>query len=270
MPETGSTNVEMKDVAAEQDQRGITIQRVGVREINLPVRIREKSGGHARVVGRFEAGVELAHYQRGTHMSRFVEILTGWSRKDIGNPEIRDILEEICDRFNARGASLRLDFKYFLPALAPVTQIPCDLDYDCWFAGRIEDGEYEFRLGTVVPIATLCPCSREIADFGAHSQRAHLRVNLLQHSDTIVWIEDLVPVLEAQGSSALFPILKRADERHVTDAAYANPKFVEDVVRDAVLAVRSLPGVGQFAVECESFESIHNHNAYACAESEAI
>ena len=258
----------MKDVAAEQDQRGITIQRVGVREINLPVRIREKDGGHARVVGRFEAGVELAHYQRGTHMSRFVEILAGWSRKDIGNPEIRDILSEICDRFKARAASLRLEFKYFIPACAPVTQIPCDLDYDCWFAGRMEDGAYEFRLGITVPIATLCPCSREIADFGAHSQRAHLRVEIGQEPDCIVWIEDLVGLLEEQGSSALFPILKRADERHVTDAAYANPKFVEDVVRDSVLALRSLAGVERFTVECESFESIHNHNAYAYAESE--
>jgi len=259
----------MKDVAAEQDARGITIQRVGVREINLPVRIREKTGGHARVVGRFEAGVELAHYQRGTHMSRFVEILSGWSKKEIGNAEIRDMLQEICGRFKARAAELRLEFKYFLPACAPVTQIPCDLDYDCWFAGRIVGDAYEFRLGVTVPIATLCPCSREISEHGAHSQRAHLRVDIEQRPEGIVWIEDLVPLLEAQGSSALFPILKRADERHVTDAAYANPKFVEDVVRDAVLALRELPGAKRFTVECESFESIHNHNAYAYAESEA-
>jgi len=259
----------MKDVAAQPDDRGITIQRVGVRDIHLPVRIRQKARGHARVVGSFEANVELAHYQRGTHMSRFVEIISGWSKKEIGSSETEDILREICDRFSARAASLKLAFKYFLPACSPVTQIPCDLDYDCWFAGRIEGDEFEFHLGTTAPIATLCPCSKEISEHGAHSQRAHLRVDIRQRPGQIVWIEDLVPLLEAQGSSPLFPILKRSDERHVTDAAYANPKFVEDVVRDTVIALRRVPAADWFTVECESFESIHNHNAYAYAESGA-
>ena len=244
----------MRDVAAERDLRGITIRRVGVRDIHLPLRVREKDGGHARVVGTFDTSVELAHYHRGTHMSRFVETLSRWSKKDVGSSEIREMLHEIRDRFQARAAALTLAFKYFLTKPAPVTQIPSDLDYDCWFAGRLEDEEYEFRLGTTVPITTLCPCSKEIAEFGAHSQRAHLRVSLVQGDEHIVWIEDLVPLLEAQGSAAVFPILKRADERHVTEAAYANPKFVEDVVRDAVLAIREVPGVVRFTVECESFE----------------
>jgi GTP cyclohydrolase I len=259
----------MKDVAAERDERGITIHRVGVREIHLPVRIREQNGGHARVVGTFDTSVELADYQRGTHMSRFVEILSHWSKKDVGSPEIREMLEEIRGRFQARAAALTLAFKYFLTKPAPVTNIPSDLDYDCWFAGRVDGQSYEFRLGTTVPITTLCPCSKEISASGAHSQRAHLRVSLVQSADQIVWIEDLVPLLEAQGSAALFPILKRADEQYVTEAAYGNPKFVEDVVRDAVLAIRGVPGVLRFTVECESFESIHNHNAYAYTEGEA-
>ncbi|MGQ9733353.1 MAG: GTP cyclohydrolase FolE2 [Candidatus Zipacnadales bacterium] len=259
----------MKDVAAELDERGITIQRVGVRDIHLPVRIREKNGGHARVVGTFDTSVELAHYQRGTHMSRFVEILSRWSKRAIDEREIREILTEICNRFHARAASLMLTFKYFLSKPAPVTGIRCELDYDCWFAGRLEEGGYDFRLGTTVPITTLCPCSKEIAEFGAHSQRAYLRVSIVQQEGEIVWIEDLVPLLEAQGSSALFPILKRADERHVTEYAYHHPKFVEDVVRDTVLALQNLRGVATFTVECESFESIHNHNAYAYTEGSA-
>jgi len=259
----------MRDVASEPDERGIDIQRVGVRDIHLPVRIREKDGGAARVVGNFEASVELAHYQRGTHMSRFVEILAGWSKHIIGNTEIEAMLQETRSRFHAPAASLRLSFKYFLSKRSPITQIPCDFDYDCWFAGRLTEADYEFRLGTTVPIATLCPCSKEISEAGAHSQRAHLRVSIVQEPDRVVWIEDLVPLLEAQGSAPLFPILKRADERHVTDAAYENPKFVEDVVRDTVLAVRALPGVRRFSAECESFESIHNHNAYAYTEGEA-
>jgi GTP cyclohydrolase I len=258
----------MRDVASEADLRGITIRRVGVRDIHLPLRVREKDGGHARVVGTFDTSVELAHYDRGTHMSRFVEVLSRWSKKDVGSAEIREMLHEIRDRFQARAAALTLSFKYFLTKPAPVSGIPSDLDYDCWFAGRLEEESYEFRLGATVPITTLCPCSKEIAQFGAHSQRAHLRVSLVQDDEHIVWIEDLVPLLEAQGSAGLFPILKRADEQHVTEAAYANPKFVEDVVRDAVLAIRELPGVVRFTVECESFESIHNHNAYAYTEVE--
>lgn len=260
----------MRDVAAERDERGITIQRVGVRDIHLPLRIREKNGGHARVVATVDTSVELAHYQRGTHMSRFVEILGRWSKKDVGSVEIHEMLREIRDRFQATAATLTLAFKYFLPKRAPVSGILSDLDYDCWFAGSLRDDDFEFRLGTTVPITTLCPCSKEISECGAHSQRAYLRVSILQEPSQIVWIEDLVPLLEAQGSAALFPVLKRSDERHVTETAYRNPKFVEDVVRDAVLALRKLPGVLRFAVECESLESIHNHNAYAYTEGEVV
>ncbi len=258
----------MRDVASEQDVRGIAIQRVGVRDIRLPVRIRQRDGGYARVVGQFDTSVGLAHYQRGTHMSRFVEILSQWSKHAIGAAEIEQILEQIRSRFKARTARLELSFSYFLTKTSPQTQIPCDLDYDCQFEGRMTDTQYEFILGARVPIATLCPCSKEIAQFGAHSQRAELRVRLRQRRDSILWLEDLVPLLEAQGSAALFPVLKRQDEAWVTEHAYANPKFVEDVVRDTVLALRERPEAEWFSVECVSYESIHNHNAYAYAESD--
>lgn len=257
----------MKDVAAQRDDRGVTIDRVGVRDLHLPVMIREKDGGMARVVGRFDVSVQLPYYERGTHMSRFVEILSRWSKKAVALEEIRQMLGEIQTAFNAAAAQLSLQFKYFLPKQAPATGLSCQLDYDCLFAGEMRNDDYTFTLGVTVPIMTLCPCSKEISERGTHSQRAELIVRLHSADGFIIWLEDLVPLLEAQGSSEIFPMLKRADEKLITEQAYDNPKFVEDVVRDTVLALRELAGVSWFAVECKSYESIHNHIAYAYAES---
>lgn len=256
----------MRDVASERDERGIPIRRVGVRDIHLPVMIREKEGGHARVTGIFEASVELPHHERGTHMSRFVEMLSHWSKRAVALPEMREMLAEIRSRFDAWAAHLRLDFTYFLPKRSPATNLPCQLDYDCWFEASDISDEFEFTLGVAVPVITLCPCSREISRFGAHSQRAMVRVKLRTRGDRIVWLEDLIPLLESQGSEQIYPMLKREDEKLVTERSYENPKFVEDVVRDSVLALRDLPDAEWFSVECESFESIHNHSAYACTE----
>lgn len=259
----------MRDVASETDGRGITIQRVGVRDIHLPVMIREQSGRNAHMLGRFDASVELPKTARGTHMSRFVEILARWSKRSVSMFEMEQMLREIVAAFNARAATLSLSFKYFLDKQAPATGIVSALDYDCRFEAAMEDGTYRFLLGVTVPIITLCPCSRDISDRGAHSQRALLTARLEAETGVIIWLEDLIPLLERQGSYGVYPILKRADEKLVTEGSYDNPKFVEDVVRDAVIALRSLPGARRFSAECESMESIHNHVAYAYAESEA-
>ena len=256
----------MRDVASERDERGITIRRVGVRDIHLPVMIREKAGGHARVTGVFEASVELAHHERGTHMSRFVEILSRWSRRAVALPEMHEMLTEVRTRFDAWAASVTLDFTYFLAKRSPATDLPCQLDYECSFVASMVDESFDFQLGVEVPIITLCPCSKEISAFGAHSQRAELRVSLRTSGEQIIWLEDLIPLLERQGSEQVYPMLKRADEKLVTEQSYENPKFVEDVVRDSVLALRGLPEAEWFSVECESFESIHNHSAYASTE----
>ena len=229
----------MRDVAAQTDNRGITIDQVGVRDIHLPVMIREKDGGMARVLGEFDVSVQLPHHERGTHMSRFVEILSEWSRQPVATDEIRQMLEEIRSAFDAEAAQLQLTFKYFLEKSSPVSGLRSSLDYDCLFAGQMTDDHYRFTLGATVPIMTLCPCSKEISDYGAHSQRAQLTVRLRSSGDFIIWLEDLVPLLEQQGSYEVFPMLKRADEKVVTEAAYDNPKFVEDVVRDSVLALRA-------------------------------
>lgn len=256
----------MRDVACERDYRGITIDRVGIRDLHLPVRIRQKRGGEARVVGVFDATVELPHYERGTHMSRFVAVLLKWSKRVVSQAEMQEILNELSDIFRARAAYLSLAFKYFLDKVTPATGLPCQLDYNCRFDAKIVDGDFAFALEVEVPVLTVCPCSLEISDQGAHSQRAIVAVRLGTQPDYIFWLEDLIPLIEKQGSYEVFPILKREDEKVVTERAFANAKFVEDVVRDTVLAVRDTPGVLWYQVWCESLESIHNHNAYAYAE----
>lgn len=257
----------MKDVASQTDNRGITIQRVGVRDIHLPVMIREKSGGNARVLGLLDASVELPKTERGTHMSRFVEILARWSKKSVSMVEMEEMVREIVGAFGARAASLSLSFKYFLDKRAPATGMVSALDYECRFEASAKEGEYRFVLAATVPIITLCPCSKEISDRGAHSQRALLTGHLESEPGVIIWLEDLIPLLEQQGSYGVYPILKRADEKVVTESSYDNPKFVEDVVRDAMIALRGLPGARGFSAECQSLESIHNHLAYAYAKS---
>ncbi len=259
----------MRDVASETDSRGVNLAQVGIKDLHLPIRIREQRGGMARVLGQVDASVELPHSERGTHMSRFVEILNHWSKKAVAERQIREILSELREAFAAPRAQMRLGFKYFLSKAAPVSRLVSQLDYDCCFEGMLDDQRYVFTLGAAVPILTLCPCSREISARGAHSQRAILTVRLRTRPGVMIWLEELIPLLEAQGSAEIFPVLKRPDEKAITEGSYDNPKFVEDVVRDAYLALRALPGVTWFSVQCESHESIHNHIAYAYAESGA-
>jgi len=259
----------MRDVASEHDDRGITIQRVGIRDLHLPVMIREKPGRLARILGVFDASVELVKTERGTHMSRFVQVLSKWSKKSVSQVEMEEMLREIVQVFGARAATLKLAFKYFLEKRAPATGIESPLDYDCAFEAGIEDGQYTFALVATVPVISLCPCSKEISDRGAHSQRALITVRVQAEPGVFIWLEDLIPLIEQQGSQPVYALLKRSDEKVVTEGSYDNPKFVEDVVRDTIIALRKLPGVRHFAVECKSLESIHNHVAYAMAESEA-
>lgn len=180
--------------------------------------------------------------------------------------EMEGILREYQSIFSARAAHVSVRFKYFLDKQTPVSGLACQLDYDCRFDATIVDEDFAFALEVEVPVLTVCPCSLEIAEAGAHSQRGIVCVRIGATAGVIIWLEDLIPLVERQGSSEIFPILKREDEKYVTEHAFANPKFVEDVVRDTVLAIRDLPGVGWYQVSCETYESIHNHNAYAYAE----
>lgn len=257
---------EMKDVAASEDTRGITVQRVGVKDVHLPILMRRKSGGFDSVLARIDFSVTLPHQFRGTHMSRFVDILFEWRQKPISKPELREMLEEACERLGAERAAVDVSFKYFMNKKAPVSKSQSALDYDCKFEGVLDNGDYTLTTCVEVPVTILCPCSKEISQHGAHSQRAIIRTRIRSRPDAMVWIEDLVNVLERQGSAEIYPLLKRQDEKFVTEAAYENPKFVEDVVRDVVATLREDQRLVWFQVECESLESIHNHAAYAFQE----
>lgn len=256
----------LKDVAADTDTRGITVQRVGVKDVHLPIRVRRKAGGFDSVLARIDLGVELHHQFRGTHMSRFVDTLFQWSQQPISKTEIRQMLEEACLRLEARRARVEVAFKYFITKRAPASKSESSLDYDCRFEGALCNGSYELTMGVEVPVTILCPCSKEISRCGAHNQRAIISAQIRCLPDAMVWIEELVNMLEGQGSAEIFPLLKREDEKFVTEAAYENPKFVEDVVRDVVGVLRADARIGWFRVSCESLESIHNHTVYAFHE----
>ncbi|MDU4959760.1 MAG: GTP cyclohydrolase FolE2 [Sporomusaceae bacterium] len=254
----------MRDVQSSNDARGIAIQKVGVTDVHLPFQIKTQAGAFQSVLARIRLTVDLLKEYKGTHMSRFIEALFAWSQKPVSYREIEQLLNDVLQRLDARRAGVCIQFKYFIEKTAPVTGLKSILDYDCSFSGQLIQGErLAFTLGLAVPFTSLCPCSKEIADYGAHNQRGVMRVQLRQRPGKFIWIEELVALLEQQASCPVFPLLKREDEKYVTEKAYENPKFVEDVLRDMVLALRGVDGIEWFEAECETFESIHNHNAYA-------
>lgn len=253
----------MKDVQGQADGRGVSIQRVGVKEVHLPFQVREQGGGLQSVLGNATLSVDLPHHYKGTHLSRFIEILHQWSQRPVSTEEIRQILDATRVRLDAERAHLCLRFKYFVAKTAPVSRVAQWMDYDVTFDGEVAGECESLTVGVEVPITTLCPCSKEISRYGAHNQRSLLKVRVRFVEGKFIWIEDLIRSLEAMGSCELFPLLKREDEKYVTERAYENPKFVEDVLRDTVVMLRGDDRIWWFEAECESFESIHNHNAFA-------
>ncbi|HEY3998992.1 MAG TPA: GTP cyclohydrolase FolE2 [Candidatus Xenobia bacterium] len=253
----------MKDVQNQPDERGIAINRVGVKNIHLPFSILEQNRGHQTVQANVCMAADLHKEYKGTHLSRFVDILGQWSQRQICGKDLRAILANGQERLGAARTEISLQFKYFIEKQAPVSMQTSWMDYDVSFHGVLEREVFTFIMGVVVPIQTLCPCSKTISKHGAHNQRAHLTVKTQLRADGFMWIEELVRQMEGLGSCELYPLLKREDEKFVTEQAYENPKFVEDVLRDAVLALRQDQRVAWFQVECESHESIHNHNAFA-------
>ncbi len=258
----------MKDVQSQADNRGVEIQKVGIKNLEIPFVIQRKNNEDKVIYANVTAGVTLPAHYKGTHMSRFVEVLDEWRGRHSLGVDIKGCVKAIVEKLNAKSGYLKFDFKYFIDKKAPVTGISAPMCYDCTFEGILdnyeEEGEeYRFYLGVKVPVTTLCPCSKEISAYGAHNQRAIVSVKITYPEDEHIWIEDLVSNIEKCASSELYPILKREDEKFVTEHAYDNPKFVEDVLRDVVLLLRSNDIIDSFEVECESLESIHNHSAWA-------
>jgi len=254
-------NEPMIDVAAFPDERGITIQQVGVSGVNLPIRICRQEGGYSTVVARTSLAVDLHHRFRGTHMSRFMAILNKWSERPISYEEVGAILAEARETLKADVSHVEFAFKYFISRRAPVSGIESLMDYELRFRGRRDAEKYRFILSCEVPVTALCPCSKEISAYGAHNQRAVISCSV--ESPQMIWIEELVDLIERQGSAQLYPLLKREDEKYVTEHAYDHPKFVEDILRDVVTVLRDEPRVQGFSVRVDSLESIHNHNVYA-------
>ncbi|MFH1138633.1 MAG: GTP cyclohydrolase FolE2 [Pseudomonadota bacterium] len=253
----------MIDVQSRRDDRCIDIDKVGVKNIRYPITVLDKAKGKQRTIASVNMYVNLPHHYKGTHMSRFIEVLSEY-RHDISPQNLSNILEEMKKRLNAESAHMELTFPYFIEKTAPVTGAPGLMEYNCVFTGSVNGTGKDIMVEVLVPITTLCPCSKEISAFGAHNQRGEVRLSTRFHK--FIWIEDMIRLVETSCSSEVFSLLKRTDEKFVTESAYQNPMFVEDVVREIAHKLDRDDNITWFAVAAENFESIHNHNAYAFIE----
>jgi GTP cyclohydrolase IB len=253
------------DVQNSPDIRNIAINKVGIKSIRHPVRVADRAEGEQYTVAGFDMYVFLPQHFKGTHMSRFVEILNSHERA-ISVQSFEGILREMCQRLEAESGYLEMKFPYFINKTAPVSGVQSLMDYDVTLIGEIKDGDFELRLKVLVPVTSLCPCSKKISEYGAHNQRSHVTVTATLGAH--VWIEEIVDLVEKEASCELYGLLKRPDEKYVTERAYDNPKFVEDMVRDVAARLNADARIVAYSVESENFESIHNHSAYALIEQD--
>lgn len=260
---TQNCETQIADVQSSEDTRQIAINKVGIKDIRHPVRILDRSGYEQHTIASFNMYVNLPHNFKGTHMSRFVEILNHQER-EISVKSFKDMLSEMAERLEAESGHIEMTFPYFVNKKAPVSEVESLLDYDVTFIGELLDGKPVMWVKVVVPCTSLCPCSKKISDYGAHNQRSHVTVTA--RTEDFVWIEDIIDLVEQEASAELFSLLKRPDEKYVTEHAYDNPKFVEDAVRDVAVRLNNEERISAYVVESENFESIHNHSAYALIE----
>jgi GTP cyclohydrolase I len=254
----------MQDVQSQKDHRKVVINKVGIRNIRYPILVLDRAHSAQHTVADVNLYVQLPEQFRGTHMSRFVEVLNRYQREiDVRN--LDEILSAMRTRLHSEAAYLEMSFPYFIEKHAPVSKAASLMEYHCnMMASQHRNGTKDFVLTVKVPVMTLCPCSKEISERGAHNQRSLVTVSA--RMDALVWIEELIEMVEACAVCDLFALLKREDEKFVTERAYDHPAFVEDIVREVALALRKDPRISWFTVESENMESIHNHNAYAFVE----
>jgi GTP cyclohydrolase I len=255
----------MPDVQASQDSRKIAINKVGVKDICYPITLRcPKTGGDQHTVAQINMYVGLPHYQKGTHMSRFLEVLNR-HHGQICSDQIMDVCRDVKGSLEAEEAHLELRFPYFILKKAPVTGSLGMLDIQVTFECTV-GGMDDFVMGVKVPATSLCPCSKEISAYGAHNQRCTIEARVRFAKGRFMWIEDVFDIVERAASTQVFAVLKRPDEKYVTEAAYDNPKFVEDIVRDLAVELEKEDRIVWYQINSENYESIHNHNAYAFIE----
>ncbi len=253
------------DVQNTVDTRHLAIDKVGIKDIKYPVRVKDRSGAEQHTIANFNMYVNLPHNFKGTHMSRFVEILNE-HEYEITVQSFKQMLLEMNQRLEADSGHIEMTFTYFVRKSAPISGVKSLLDYEVTFIGEITGEKPSITLKIVVPATSLCPCSKEISDYGAHNQRSHMTITA--KTNGFIWIEDIIDLVEKEASSELYGLLKRPDEKQVTERAYENPKFVEDIVRDVAAKLNSDDRIGAYTVESENFESIHNHSAYAMIQND--
>ncbi len=255
----------MPDVQGSRDLRQVPINKVGVKDIRYPITLKcPSTGGKQHTVAMVNMYVALPHYQKGTHMSRFLEVLNK-HHMGIDSSDVMEVARDIKELLEAEEAHLQMTFPYFIDKKAPVSGQPGKLDIQVTFE-CVANGTEDFILGIKVPATSLCPCSKEISAYGAHNQRCEMEAQVRFQPGQFMWIEELFALVEKCASTQVFAVLKRPDEKYVTEAAYDNPKFVEDIVRDLAIAMDDEPRIAWYRVASENFESIHNHNAYAVVE----
>ncbi len=248
------------DVQALPDTRNLSIDRVGIRDIRQPVKVVDRSGLAQSTIATFGMFVQLAPEVKGTHMSRFVEVLEE-REGALSLANFSELVQAVAMRLDANRCEVEMSFPYFMEKAAPVTGVTSTLDFQVTMICEWDSGNFSEQLTIEVPVTSLCPCSKTISDYGAHNQRS--LVSATVEIANPIWIDDLISLLEVQGSCELYPILKRPDEKYVTERAYENPKFVEDIARDVAMAFNADGRIGKFRVTVENFESIHNHSAFA-------
>jgi GTP cyclohydrolase I len=255
----------MIDIQNQKDDRNIDIKKVGVKGLKYPITVLDRTSGTQPVNATINMYVNLLHRFKGTHMSRFVEVLNE-IREQVNIRTFQSILEKIRGKLHAESAHIEIEFPYFIEKTAPRSGAKSLMEYRCQFLGTCNDSAMDFVVGMVVPVTTVCPCSKEISRSGAHNQRSIVTVRLRFRK--FFWIEDVIKLIEESASGEVFSLLKRVDEKFVTEKGYENPMFVEDVVRNVAGRLSQDPNFTWYSVEAENFESIHNHSAYACVEKE--
>jgi GTP cyclohydrolase I len=271
---TPLSRTELADIQKTPDTRGIPINQVGICDLTYPIAVLDRDNQRQHATAQISLSVDLPHHFKGTHMSRFLQVLA----KHQGEVTMRTLpalLRELRQRLDAESAHIEVEFTYFLQRSAPVSGLKAPMDYRCTFIGEASNSNDDFLLRVVVPVSTLCPCSKLISDYGAHNQRGYIHITVRPRKDSqgerqLIWIEELVAVAEKSASAPIYPLLKRTDERHVTMQAYDNPVFVEDVVRNVAGHLRNDSRLAWFEVRAVNQESIHNHSAFAVVRMDLV
>ncbi len=256
----------MKDIQKQPDYRSIPIDKVGIKNLRYPIRVLDRKNGFQHTVASINMYVDLPGRYKGTHMSRFVEMLHLF-HLEVSLKKLSVVLEQMKEHLNAAFAHIEITFPYFIEKKAPVSNSPGLMDYTCRIIGSsCPHGKIDIVSEVIVPISSVCPCSKEISEVGAHNQRGEVRLST--RFKKFIWMEDMIELVEKSASCEVYSVLKRIDEKCVTERGFRNPKFVEDIVRDIAKELKRDNNVTWFSVSAENFESIHNHSAYAYITSE--